>query len=438
MELKLPLVVIVGRPNVGKSTLFNRLVGRRHAIVHPQEGITRDRIAEEVEWNGRRFRLEDTGGYLPQGEDEITAAVREQALAAAQEAQVVIFLLDARVGLTEEDIILGRMLRKSFDKVLVAANKLDTPGRLEELPDLYRLGWSQIFPISALNGTGVGDLLDAVIEKLPESKVVPPEKKVVSFAIVGAPNVGKSSLTNALLGQKRQIVTSIPGTTRDAVNATFKYYGRLYEMIDTAGLRRQAKIKDSLEFYSSVRTQRAIRRAEIVVLLLDVERMFTRVDAKVVEQVTEAGRGLVIAMNKWDLPEKTTHTMDLIRREIQDQLPELRHYPLVFISALKKRRLHTLMAAIDEVHAAYHRRISTSEANHFLEDALGQLQPPAVKGKKITIKYMTQAETAPPRFLFFTNHPRLITESYRKYLENKLRERFNFVGVPLRLTFRKK
>jgi len=439
MGVRLPVVAIVGRPNVGKSTLFNRIVGKRLSIVHEQEGVTRDRVVIETDWAGYSFLLVDTGGYIPRSDNIIDKEVRKQAATAIDEADVIMLMVDTMVGITWEDEEIVRRARKSKKPLILLANKADNAAIENQSHVFYQLGLGQVFPISALNGRSIGDALDQVVSTFEAIEIEEEvAEDIIRFAIVGMPNSGKSSLTNALLGVDRQIVTDIPGTTRDSINSTFRYYDQSYEMIDTAGLRRKAKVSDSIEYYSSIRTQQAIKSAHVVIVLIDAEKGFVSHDARVMEEVIAAGKGLVVGVNKWDLIKKTTNTMRDFKQDLIDNMFVLRHYPIQFISTLERRRIFKLVDLVKQIHAAQRQRIQTRQLNLFLEDAVARLQPAAPFGKEIKLNYCSQVAIEPPVIVFFTNHPDLIKTAYKRYLENRFREVFGFEGVPLRFAFRKK
>ena len=439
MELRLPIVAIVGRPNVGKSTLFNRIVGKRLSIVHEQEGVTRDRIAVETDWAGHSFFLVDTGGYIPQSEDTIDKEVRKQALMAIDEADVIMLMVDTVVGITWEDEEIVRKARRVKKPIVLLANKADNATIENQSHVFYQLGLGEVFPISALSGRSIGDALDQVVSTFDEIQIEETiDENVIRFAIVGMPNAGKSSLTNALLGVDRQIVTDIPGTTRDSINTTFTYYGQSYEMIDTAGLRRKAKVSDSIEYYSSIRTQQAIKSAHVVIVLIDAEKGFVSHDARVMEEVLAAGKGLVVGVNKWDLIEKETNTMRDFKQNLIDDMFELRHYPIQFISTLERRRIFKLVDLVKQIREESQKRIPTRQLNIFLEDVVARNQPPSPRGKEVKLNYCSQVAVDPPVIVIFANHPDLIKTSYKRYIENRFREMFGFEGVPIRIPIRKK
>ncbi len=439
MELRLPVVAIVGRPNVGKSTLFNRIVGKRLSIVHEQEGVTRDRVAVETDWAGHSFFLVDTGGYIPSSENIIDKEVRKQAITAIDEADVIMLIVDSVVGITWEDEEIVKKAKRSKKPMVLCANKADNAAIENQAHIFYQLGTGEVFPISALNGRSIGDALDKVVSTFGEINIEETvDENVIRFAIVGMPNAGKSSLTNALLGVDRQIVTDIPGTTRDSVNTTFNYFEQSYEMIDTAGLRRKAKVTDSVEYYSTIRTQQAIKSAHVVIVLIDAEKGFVSHDARVMEEVLAAGKGLIVGVNKWDLIKKETNTMRDFKQGLIDDMFELRHYPIQFISTLERRRIFKLVDLVKQINEAQQKRIQTRQLNLFLEDAVARLQPASPQGKEIKLNYCSQVAVEPPVIVIFTNHPDLIKTAYKRYIENRFREQFGFEGVPIRIAFRKK
>lgn len=431
------LAAIVGRPNVGKSTLFNRLTEAKTAIVHDESGVTRDRVYGDVEWSGHTFDIVDTGGFVPRSADRFEAAIREQVLIALEEADVVLFVVDTTTDITDLDQELAAMLRKSDTPVFVVANKADNDERRWMTSTFYQLGLGEVYPVSAVNGTGTGNLLDAVVAALPD-EVAEPEDDRLRLAFIGRPNVGKSSLTNALLGHERSIVTEISGTTRDAVDSVLEYDGQEIVLVDTAGLRRRARVRENVEFYSTLRTQRAIESCDVAVLLLDAPVGLEAQDIKVLKTAEELKKGLVIVVNKWDLMEKETNTARDYERAIKNRLETLDYVPVVFVSALTKKRVPKVLDVALDVARQRAMKISTSHLNEVMLAAIARHHPPTYRGNFVKIKYVTQVHTAPPVFAFFCNHPKGIQESYRRYLANQLREAFSFDGVPITLSFRAK
>ncbi len=434
-----PIVAIVGRPNVGKSTLFNRLAQKRKSIVHAQAGITRDRVYESVVWAGRRFLLVDTGGFIPESADQIDRAIRIQVKLAVEEANLVIFMVDASEPMTSLDREVAGMIRQSNKEYLIVANKCDNDNREMLGLEFTELGLGEVFPISALNGRNIGDLLDKIQAKIP-TRIADNEEPAdhLRLAIVGMPNAGKSSILNVLVGAEKAIVTDIPGTTRDAIDTEIKYYNEPVTLIDTAGMRKRRNIKDDVEYYSSLRAYRAIERCNVALVVVDAEKGFNRQDAEIVRQVLDLKKGLVLAINKWDLVQRETNTQINYERDINEKFRELEHYPKIFISAKTHQRVHTILETAREVYQNRKRRIATNELNTFMQAIIERTPPPATLGKFIKIKYITQVKTEPPVFVFFCNEPRLIKEEYRRFLENQLRGQFGFSGVPVIISFRQK
>ncbi|MGB0651115.1 MAG: ribosome biogenesis GTPase Der [Rhodothermales bacterium] len=433
----MPLVAIVGRPNVGKSTFFNRLTEERRSIVHDEPGVTRDRVYGEVIWGGTSFSIVDTGGFVTNSEDRFEAAIREQVRLAIQEADLILFVNDVTVGVTDLDLEMANILRKSDRPVLVVANKADNEERRWEANSLYELGFDDVYALSSINGMGTGDLLDAVIERLPEG-VEEEEDDRPRFAIIGRPNVGKSSLTNVLLGEERSIVTEISGTTRDSIDAVMKVDGREIVLVDTAGLRRRAKVRENVEFYSTLRTERAIETCTTAILLIDAVEGLESQDIKVLKRAEQMMKGLVLGINKWDLLEKETNTARDYEAAIRKRLQTLDYVPIVTLSAMTKQRVRKLLDRVQEVDAERHERITTSKLNEWLKIVLARHDPPMYRNQRIKINYVTQVRSAPPVFQFFTNQPKGVREGYRRYLENRLRESFGFEGVPIKLVFKQK
>jgi len=432
-----PLVALVGRPNVGKSTLFNRLIDEPLAIVEDVPGTTRDRIYADTEWGGRALTFIDTGGLLPDSRGDLLDLVRDQVKIAIAEADVIIHLVDVKDGVTASDIEIAQLLRRSKKPVILAANKADNEARRRAAVEFYELGLGDPYPISALHGTGTGEFLDAVLSILPPQ---PPEEPLegIKFAIVGRPNVGKSSLLNTILGQERMIVDEQPGTTRDAVDSFMEWDGQSVTLIDTAGIRRRGRVAPGIERYSVIRALRAIQRADVVLLLIDATEGVAAQDAHIAGYVVEEGKGIVLVVNKWDLIDKDAYTMDHYTREIRRALKFVSYAPLVFVSAVTGQRVGTAIDLALAVQQARSFRVPTAELNRLVEDAVSQHAPPSKRGKRLRIYYATQVKVAPPTFVLFVNDPRLVHFTYRRYLENRFREAFGFEGSPLRLAFRKR
>jgi GTPase len=432
------LVAIVGRPNVGKSTFFNRLTESRQSIVHDQPGVTRDRIYGEAVWNGREFDVVDTGGFVPRSEDRFEEAIREQVQIAIDEADAILLVVDVTTGSTDIDEEMASMLRRGTKPVFVVANKADNDMRRWEASVFYELGLGEVYAISAINGSGTGDLLDAVVEALPPEPAQPEDEQRVRIAIIGRPNVGKSSLTNALIGEERSIVTEISGTTRDAIDTVVKFQGQEVVLVDTAGLRKRSRITENVEFYSTLRTERAIQECDVAVLLLDATQGLEVQDIRVLKEAEEKNKGLLVAVNKWDLLEKETNTARDYERSIHERLKTLSYVPVLFISATTKQRIHRVMETALQVAANRRQRIPTARLNEVMLEAIARHNPPTYRSQFVRIKYVTQVRDTPPVFAFFCNHPKGIQESYQRYLENQIRANFDFTGVPLTLVFKAK
>lgn len=432
-----PLVALVGRPNVGKSTLFNRLIEEPLAIVEDLPGTTRDRIYADAEWGGIIFVFIDTGGLVPDSADDLEASVRGQVQIAIDEAEVIIFLVDVKEGVTASDLEIAHLLRRSSKPVLLAVNKADNESRRQEAMEFYELGLGDPFPISALHGAGTGDLLDALLKAAPsETWDVPTEG--TRIAIVGRPNVGKSSLLNAILGRQRMIVSETPGTTRDAVDSVIDWNEEQVTLIDTAGIRRRGRVEPGIERYSVMRALRAIQRADVALLLLDATEGVTEQDAHIAGYVVDEAKGLVIVVNKWDLVEKDTYTVQEYTFEIRRALKFVSYCPLVFVSATSGQRVKKAIDVALDVQQARSIRIPTGELNRLVGDVVARHAPPSKRGKRLKIYYATQIGVAPPSFVFFVNDPELVHFSYERYLENQLREAYGFEGSPLRITFRRR
>ncbi len=443
-----PIVAIVGRPNVGKSTLFNRVVGKRLAITDEVPGTTRDRLYAEAEWNGVSFTLVDTGGLEPTSSDpfdtpaatqgrDLMAQVRDQAQTAIAEADVILFLVDVKDGLTASDEEVAQVLRRTAKPVLLAVNKAESQARREEAVEFYALGLGELYPISALHGTGTGDLLDEIVSAFPAEEEAE-ETEAIKIAIVGRPNVGKSSLLNKILGQERSIVHDAPGTTRDAIDTQLEWEGQPVVLIDTAGIRRKGRIQRGVEKYSVLRALRAIDRADVVLLLIDAVEGATAQDAHIAGYILEEAKSVVVVVNKWDLVKKDAYTMQIYLEHVYAVLRFLDYVPVLFISALTGQRVDQVLPTALRVQDARMIRIATAELNRILQEAVARHAPPSKAGKRLKFYYATQARVDPPTFVFFVNDPRLVHFSYERYLENRLREHYGFLGTPLRLSFRKR
>lgn len=434
-----PVVAIVGRPNVGKSTLFNYITGRRIAITEDTPGITRDRIYAEAEWRGRKFTLIDTGGIEPHTDDYIKKMMLRQAELAMETADVIIFLLDMKTGLTAADQDVAAMLRKSRKPVVVAVNKVDNIGELPtEAYEFYNLGMGDFHPISSVHGLGIGDLLDAVFEHFPERTDEEQDDDVIKVAVIGRPNVGKSSLINCILGEERVIVSDIPGTTRDAIDTLAERNGRRYNFIDTAGIRRKSKIEENIERYSVIRSFMAVDRADVCLIMIDANDGVTEQDTKIAGYAHEQGKASIITVNKWDMIEKETGTLEKMRKEILQKLDFMNYAPVVFISAKTGQRVERLFELVDYVFDQASFRVQTGLLNDVLNEAMAMVQPPSDKGKRLKIYYMTQAGIRPPKFVLFVNDKELMHFSYERYIINTLRSNFGFEGTPIQLILREK
>ncbi len=433
------IVAIVGRPNVGKSTLFNRLIEKRQAIMDDMPGVTRDRHYGYAEWCGKFFTVIDTGGYVTGSEDKFESEIRKQVKLAIDEASAVIFMVDIRDGLTGFDKEFANVLRISKKPVFIAANKTDTPDKSIMSNEFYGLGLdAEIFPVSAENGSGTGELLDAVIQVFPSEGQEDPDAGIPRIAIVGRPNVGKSSFLNSLLGTERSIVTDEAGTTRDAIHSYYKMFGKNFILIDTAGVRKKGKVKDDVEFYSVLRSLRALEESDVCIIVIDAERGVESQDVNLISLAQRQGKGMVIMVNKWDLVEKDSKTADKYRKQIMEKIAPIDYIPVIFASVLNKQRIFQVMEKAVEVYGNKTKKIPTSQLNDIMLREIEHYPPPSMKGKHIQIKYITQVTARFPSFAFFCNLPQYIQGSYERFLENKLREHFTFEGVPVRLIFRKK
>jgi GTPase len=431
-----PVVALIGRPNVGKSALFNRIIGEDEAIVSEEAGTTRDRHFSKAEWNGRAFWLVDTGGLADDPHLPMDLEIRRQVATAVEEADLFLFVVDAQVGVHPSDAKVADMLRASGKPWLLVANKVDDPARTD-FYEFYRLGAGDPFPVSATNGKNSGDLLDELVNRLPES--LPEDEEALRVAVVGRPNVGKSSFVNKLLGEERLVVSEVAGTTRDAIDTPMTYHGRKLIFVDTAGLRRQTKISDGIEFYSSLRTRRAIERANICVLLIDAtEGEFHNQDLSIANMAWEAGRGLIVVVNKWDLVEKDDKATHKFEKKAQEKAPFLKHVPFLFTSALTGQRVSRILDLIQLVDEQSKTRISTSQVNERLSELLARRQPSQAAGREVKLNYATQVSVAPPTIAFFGNHPDLVEEHYIRFLHNGFREAYPFTGNPLRILMRRK
>lgn len=435
--MSLPIVAIVGRPNVGKSTMVNRLAENNEAIVHEMRGVTRDRSYHEADWNGRSFTLIDTGGIEMGSDDAFQSSITSQALAATEEADVIVFLVDGKTGINADDEEVARILRRSKKPVLLAVNKLDSVKQEGELWEFYQLGLGDPRPVSALHGTGTGDLLDEIVSLFPEDKVEEEVLDSINVAIIGRPNAGKSSLTNKLTNDNRSIVSDVAGTTRDAIDTVVEHEGTYYTIVDTAGLRKKSVVHEDVEYYGFVRAMRAIDRAQVVLLVIDATLGLTDQDQRVAGMAAERGCAMVVLLNKWDLVEGPEAKAE-IRERIEDRLTFVGYAPVIAISALSGKNVHRIWNAIDTAYQNYSSVISTSRLNVWLQD-IREFGHTISKGKRILkLKYVTQTGTEPPFFTFFCNHPDLVEPSFERYLENRLRSTFGFEGTPIRLKFKKK
>ena len=431
------IVAIVGRPNVGKSTFFNRLIQKRQAIVDSVSGVTRDRHYGKTDWNGKEFSVIDTGGYIVGSDDIFEGEIRKQVDLAIEEANAILFLVDAQQGVTDMDMTVAKHLRKSDKPVFLVANKVDNGQIMQEAVELYALGMGDYFCISSINGSGTGELLDELIAKLPDADAEE-DSDLPRFAIVGRPNVGKSSFVNALVGEERNIVTDIAGTTRDSLDTHYTKFGHDFVLVDTAGVRKKKKVSEDLEFYSVMRSIRSIEYSDVCLLLIDATLGFESQDQSIFHLADKNRKGIVILVNKWDLVDKDTHTTKAYEAAIREKIAPFTDVPILFISALTKQRLLKALEIAIKVSEDRKARISTSKLNDVMLPFIEHNPPPATKGKYIRIKFCTQLPTKTPTFAFFANLPQYIKEPYKRYIENKLRESFNFSGVPLQIFFRKK
>ncbi len=436
-------LAIVGRPNVGKSTFFNRMLEQRKAIVDDVSGVTRDRQYGVADWNGKQFNVIDTGGFVPDTEDIFEREIRKQVRIAIDEADAIVFMTDAATGITDLDEAMADLLRRATKPVFLTVNKVDNNSRLLEASEFYSLGFEKIYFLSSMTGSGTGELLDEITSLIPAEKTYDAEesgeeKAFPKFAIIGQPNVGKSSLLNALIGEERTIVSSIAGTTRDTIHTHYNMFQKEFVLIDTAGLRKKSKEKDDLEFYSVIRAIKAMDEADVCLLLLDAEKGITAQDVNIFSLAARKGKGIVVLVNKWDLMTKETNTARDYEKRLKEKIAPFTDVPVIFISVHEKTRIYKAMEAALEVYENKTRKVPTSKLNEVMLKAIEAYHAPVVRGNSIKIKYVTQLPTAVPSFAFFTNYPDDIKTPYRNYLENQLRQHFNFKGVPLRIFFRKK
>ena len=433
------LVAIVGRPNVGKSTLFNRLVGMRQAIFDDVAGVTRDRHYGRCEWCGREFSVVDTGGYTTNSDDVFEAAIREQVQIAINEADVILFMVEAATGVTDYDAEIADVLRRAKKPVILAVNKVDSGEKMYDAYQFYSMGLGELFSISAANGSGTGDLLDAIVKVLPEDvQTEDPYAGLPRIAIVGKPNVGKSSLTNALLGTDRNIVTPVAGTTRDAIETYYNKFGHEFMLVDTAGIRRKAKVHEDLEFYSVMRSIRAIEHSDVCIMMIDATTGMEAQDMNIFNLILKNRKGVVLVVNKWDLFIKDSNTLKVYEQTLRSRLAPFTDVPIIFTSVLKMTRIQDVLDAVTRVYENYSTKIPTARINEAMLPIIEETPPPSIKGKYVKIKYITQLPTRFPAFAFFCNLPQYIKEPYKRFLENKLRENFDLTGCPIQIFFRQK
>jgi len=431
------IVAIVGRPNVGKSTLFNRLTESREAIVDEISGVTRDRNYGVSHWNGIDFSVIDTGGYVQNSDDIFEEEINKQVLLAIEEADLIMFMVDVTCGIHDLDTSVASLLRRIEKKVMLVVNKVDNGERLTDATEFYNLGLGDYFPLSSMNGSGTGELLDAVVKNLPEEEpgIIPDLPRI---AIVGRPNVGKSSLVNSLLGEERNIVTPVAGTTRDSIYTRYNKFQHDFLLVDTAGLRKKGKVSEDIEFYSVMRAVKTIENSDICLLLIDATRGIEAQDLNIMSLIQKNNKGMIVLVNKWDLIEKENNTTILFEKDIREKTAPFTDYPILFISAINKQRIHKVLELIEHVNQNRNRKITTSELNDVMLQVVKNNPPPALKGKYVKIKYVTQLPIYTPAFAFFCNLPQYVKDPYKRYLENRMREKFQFTGVPIRIFFRKK
>lgn len=431
------IAAIVGRPNVGKSTLFNRMTESRAAIVNEVSGVTRDRHYGRVTWNGVDFSVVDTGGFVENSDDVFESEINRQVRLAISEADVIIFMVDVEQGIHELDKAVAAMLRKVQKRVILVVNKVDNNKRLLDATEFYALGLGEYFAISSVNGSGTGELLDEIVRHMPDT-VDEPEAEIPKVAVVGRPNVGKSSLVNTLLDEERNIVTPVAGTTRDSIHSLYNKYNTKFLLVDTAGLRKKARIDEDIEFYSILRSVRSIEESDLCLLLIDATRGLESQDLSILNIIQKNNKGVIILVNKWDLAEKDQHSAKRTEEEIRSRTEPFTDYPILFISAITKQRVHKVLELILQVYENRKRKIPTSQLNEVMLKYINETPPPSIKGKHIRIKYVTQIPAAYPTFAFFCNFPQYIRESYKRFVENRLRENFRLTGAPVKIFFRKK
>ncbi|MBI3142914.1 MAG: ribosome biogenesis GTPase Der [Bacteroidetes bacterium] len=437
------VVAIVGRPNVGKSTLYNRLVGTRDAIVDDQSGVTRDRHYGQCDWNGIEFTVVDTGGYVEGSDDIFESAIRKQVLIALSEADVILFVTDVRVGVTDQDEQFVTVLRRAGKPVLVVVNKVDTSSLHMESSVFYGFGFAELFNIAAISGSGTGDMLDRVVELLQEAGKAKDageglQDDIPKFCVIGKPNVGKSTFINALLGEERNIVAPVAGTTRDANHTLYNKYDKTFYLIDTAGIRKKANVHEDIEFYSVMRAIGALEKCDVAFVMIDVKEGIGAQDLNIISLALDRKKGIVILINKWDTVEKETNTMRDMEQTIRERMAPFTDVPILFISSIDKTRIHKALETALDVYANLQRRVSTSELNEWLANVIEKHAIPSYGGRQVKIKYMTQLPTKTPVFAFFCNSPNMIRDAYRRYLENELREKYPYTGVPVKFVFKKK
>ncbi len=432
------IVAIVGRPNVGKSTLFNRLTGTRSAIVDSTAGVTRDRQYGKVWWNGKEFSIIDTGGYTANSDDVFEGEIRKQVHLAIDEAALILFVVDVQTGVTDYDELVADMLRRSKKPVVMVVNKVDTGESLAYVSDFYKLGLGELFPIASTSGSGTGELLDHILSILPDDVTSDIDDSLPRFAIVGRPNAGKSSIINAFVGEERNVVTDVAGTTRDSILTRYNKFGQDFYLVDTAGLRKRNKDKDDIEFFSTMRSVRAIENSDVCILMIDAQRGLEAQDKKIFSLIERNGKGVVVVVNKWDLIEKGNNTMKEWEDNIRKEFAPHDDVPIVFTSVINKQRIHKAVEEANRVYNNLKRRVGTSQLNEYMLEQIENFPPPSTKGKLIKIKYVTQLPTPVPSFAFFCNLPQYVKEPYKRFLENKIRKEWDFCGVPMNIYMRKK